>query len=197
MGPASAERRVLYVPESNQAWDQAYAAVAARLPILSLGSCLPLERHRHISCLKALAQILTTIACGAFAPGWPQVFRLTPLPKGVIDRLAAITDQAVAEVAKQEREMVPSEGHARPLDSTSASPARDRTFLIGPYGLSESGHAWLSLAVVDKELTIACGNALLHFLRNCARLLNCICLRRRAWRRCLVPSAAAGTLWTQ
>ena len=29
VGPASAGRRVLYVPESNQAWDQAYAAVAA------------------------------------------------------------------------------------------------------------------------------------------------------------------------
>ncbi|MDZ5777319.1 hypothetical protein U4I94_23135, partial [Stenotrophomonas maltophilia] len=88
---------------------------------------------------------------------------MTPLPKGVIERLAAITDQAVAEVPKHEIEMVRGEARARPFDSMSVPPAKDRTFLIGPYGRSESGHAWLSLAVVDKELTIACGNALLHF----------------------------------
>lgn len=158
------ERRVLYVPESNQAWDQAYAAVAAP-PAYLVTRELPASRTAptHFVFEGVGADPDHDCLWGFSHLGGPQVFRLTPLPKGVIDRLAAITDQAVAEVAKQEREMVPSEGHARPLDSTSASPARDRTFLIGPYGLSESGHAWLSLAVVDKELTIACGNALLHF----------------------------------
>lgn len=158
------EGRVLYVPESNQAWDLAYAALAAP-PARLVARELTASREPPIpsvfegigadpnhDCLRGFSQL-----------GGPQVLRLTPLSKGVIERLAAITDQAVAEVPKHEIEMVRGDARVRPFDSMSVPQAKDHTFLIGPYGLSESGHAWLSLAVVDKELTIACGNALLHF----------------------------------
>lgn len=158
------EGRILYVPESNQGWDQAYSALVAP-PASLVARELPASREAPAhSVFEGIGADPDHDCLWGFSHlGGPQVLRLTPLPKGVIDRLAAITDQVVAEVAKQESKIVPGEDQARLLDSTSASPARDRTFLIGPYGLSESGHAWLSLAVVDKEVTIGCGNALLHF----------------------------------
>lgn len=151
-------RRALYVPESVYEWDGAFAALAARaLSPLSSDS----EERKALLCFDGQGPdpAPESMWCWAHLAG-TQDFRLAPLPPTALDLLARVTASVVADVERDDAN-APSDQH-RDSAPTSAlnSDLHDRVTAIPPYGLSGSGHAWLNLAVVDREVTAACGNAL-------------------------------------
>ncbi len=157
------QRRLLYVPESNLHWDDAYAALAKPPAIL-----MPPEDGQ----CSTPAPMLSFEGVGADpAPdclwGWShlggqQGFRSAPLPKYVIQKLASITSDVLADLSGNEQ-VTRSDGESGVMPTQDDQTYSGHPYLIAPYGISEGDKAWISLAAVDKEVTVACGGALAHF----------------------------------
>lgn len=97
--------------------------------------------------------------------GWAQLdgthtFRSAPLPRYVFDALEKESRGVMSTfggqlaTARSTTENEQSKGDPCPENAVAPS------ILIAPYGLYESGQAWLNLSVVDKDVARSCGRAL-------------------------------------
>ncbi len=72
----------------------------------------------------------------------------------MFDVLREITEKVITESELDDTIVTYGDG------SGAVTRPRDQSCMIAPYGISSSGHTWLNLAIVDKEVTFACSAAL-------------------------------------
>ncbi len=158
---ATRERRhrVISVPESNQRWDEAFATLAALPTMLQSTESAPTTAQ--LMCFEGAGPDPAPDALWGWSLlGGSQTFRSAPLPRFAFQALAKVT-QSVLKNCGCNDDVVAFDGSLNrdPAYETDATP-KSGYILIAPYGLSENGHAWLNLNVIDKEVTTACGMAL-------------------------------------
>jgi len=147
-------RRFLYVPESNQQWDEAFSALEATAAPLQLVKSVDQQSPAPLCFGGQGADPEPDSLWGWSHLGGSQSFRLAPLPRFVFDVLREITEKVIAESELDDTIVTYGDG------SSAVTRPRDQSCMIAPYGIASSGHTWLNLAIVDKEVTFACGAAL-------------------------------------